>query len=329
MAQHKKTDQTLRKAFDAAYVGINKAQQLEFDTNKIKQEVGRAASTNQRIITASAGIFVLGLLIIAGIFAIQAYVDYLAWENRPTFAQRVLAPYNLEQKSPPNLSLAVTVDAQVDEQWTFTTANIENYKRAERPEANASGSTIVKLQSILPATIGDFTLAWDRKQPNLLSNCLITTGTEEDVRCQIPGQAEFLEYANFTSPEGNWVGLVMTKFATAEEASLVMDKLHSYARAVGRVGNFAMTNMVEVDYFYSATRGATSFTWLNNNWVMTIGVNNFEDMDQFMEAFPLYENNPNMDQILVTQISPSTPEPIVEPTTEVQAETTTESVASE
>lgn len=77
-----------------------------------------------------------------------------------------------------------------------------------------------------------------------------------------------------------------------------------------------MTDLMNVDYFYSVTRETISFTWMNENWILSVSSGDFDTIDQFMNVFPLYENNPNLSQLVVEQISKNTVAPVVEETAE-------------
>ena len=323
MAHKKSDDQLLRKVFDVAYDEIDQLQKI--DHEEVKAKLQRTVRVNRQILSLSIAAVVIALVIVVVTYALSMYLDYLAWENRPSFAERVVAPYGMESQLPPYLLNAVTVDAQIDASLNFVTANISHYPISERPPATYANSEVVQLQSIVPTTIGDFTLQWDRQQSTMLSKCLILTGTDDIQRCgTMTATAEFIEMANFKASDGSTLGLILLKYATNEEAEAVMDGAYHYARRVGRIGNFALTNMNEVDYFYSATRAANSYTWLNHNWVMSVSADSFESIDAFMTAFPLYENNPELNQIVVEQIPPSTPEPVIEEPPAVAPEATAE-----
>lgn len=323
MAYRKSDDQLLRKVFDVAYDEIDTLSKV--DREELKSKLKHTARANRQVLSLSLAVIAIALVIIAVMYALGLYFDYLAWENRPSFAQRVEAPYDLETKLPPYLLNAVTVDAQVDGTLKFVTANINYYPISEQPQATYENSKVVQLQSIVPARIGDFTLQWDRVQSTMLSKCLVLTASDDEQRCGgMTATAEFIETANFKDSSGNTLSLMMLKYPTDEDASTVIDSAFHYARRIGRIGNFALTNMNDVDYFYSVTRAASSFTWMNHNWVISVSADEFETIDAFMTAFPLYENNPALEQIVVEQIPPSTPEPVIEEPAAVVPEATAE-----
>ena len=301
MANKKADDHFLRKAFDTIYQDVDRIQQV--DPEDIKHQIKRASRVNRRVLGMSLIVIAVAVLLIVAVFGIQALFDYTAWVNRPSFAERLTAPYTLETKRPPYLLNAVTVDAEVEKLITFTTANIQPYKPNEQPPASQLLSEVVQLQSIVPAQMGDFTLQWDRTQSTLLAQCLLFTGAKEQGACETTYTAEFIEPANFIDSDGNKLSLVMTKFADNEQASATIDAVYDYARKIGRIGNFAFTDLLNVDYFYSATREVTSFTWLNENWVLSVSAENIDILDKFMENFPLYENNPNLSEWTVVQIT--------------------------
>ena len=297
MAQKKTDSQFLRQAFDAVYREVDHIQHIE--TDKVK----RTLASNTYVLKLSFFVIVVASLLALIMFALQGLYGHIVWQNRPTFEERLTAPYNLESQLPPYLLSAVKVDAEVEGLINFATANIENYPSNEQPKASQLLSQVVKLQSIVPSNIGDFVLQWDRTQPTLLAQCLLYTGAVEDGTCNTAYTAEFVEAANFIDRDGNKLSLVMTKFADSSQASSTIKSMNTYARNIGRMGNFAFTELLNVDYFYSATRGATSFTWLNDNWVMSISAENIETIDHFMAVFPLYENNPNLSTLVVEQIT--------------------------
>lgn len=195
MAQRKTEDQFLRNAFDKVYQEVDHLQQIDVD--EVKHQLKKTSQVNRRALGMSLMAIAVAVLVIVGLFASQALMEQIAWQNRPTFEQRLTAPYDLESKYPPYLLNAVTVDAQVNGMMTFATGNIEHYKTAEQPEATQLLATVVKLQSIVPAHFGDFSLQWNRSQSSLLAQCLLFTGASEQGKCTTLHTAEFIEPANF------------------------------------------------------------------------------------------------------------------------------------
>lgn len=313
MASHKtKTEGDIfRKSFDAVYVGIDHAQHIDLD--EAQHKLSRLAQTNRRILGMSLVITAAAVLLIVLVFLLQSLASTVNWQNRPTFAQRLTSPYGLENTLPPYLLNAVQVDAEFPNH-SFQTSNIQTYPENERPQSSQLLSQVVKLQSIMPAQIDNYTLLWNRKQSFLLSNCLLQSAVESRPSCWTPHTAEFVEAGNYVDAEGGQVSLTMTKFADADKSLAVYERVYRYARSIGRIGNFSSTDLLNVDYFYSSTRDAISFTWINQNWVFTAASDNIETLDGFMNQFPLYENNPNLANSAVVQISrDSGLKPIVAP----------------
>ena len=301
MARKKTEDQLLRKVFDEIYNEVEHLQHV--DADDIKHNLDKVVRVNRRILGMSLIVVALAIFLITLVFGAQTLVDYTAWVNRPSFAERIAAPYSLESKFPPSLLAAVTVDAEVAELIKFNTSNIQEYNLNEEPKASQLLSKVIQLQSIVPAQIGDFTLQWNRTQSTILAQCLLLTGTNAESECSTTYLAEFVEPANFVDSKGNTVSLVMTKFANNEHSVATLNSIYQYARGIGRIGDFSLSDMLNVDYFYSITRKTTSFTWLNENWVLSVSANNASTIDAFMQAFPLYGNNPNLTNFPVVQIS--------------------------
>lgn len=276
-------DQFLRKAFDTVY---------KFDTDTVKKqinvEVNHIKKMDKRILGMSMTVIAIAVLIIVVLNVLQVAINHAAWQNRPTFQERFSAPYGLEAKFPPLLDNAVAVDAEVDKFVTFQSANIEIYTGSDAPQAADMLSQIVKMQSILPQQIDTFTLQHSRVQKQLLPQCLFSTGVKERTVCDVTHKAEFLESGNFVDENGNQIHIVMTKFADATQATTILDETFSFARSIGHIGNFALLDLLVVDYFYSTTRHTASFTWSNENWVFNVSSNDFATIDAFMEVFPLY-----------------------------------------
>jgi hypothetical protein len=314
MAQKKKDDQFLRKAFDTVYDNIDIVRHIDPDDVKgeAKHILDVITNVNRRAWGMLLIMTAVMILIVVALYATQTYVEYVEWENRPTFTERLTAPYELEAKLPPFLLNAVTVDAEVEQLVTFKTANIQSYKKDVRPPSSQQLSVVVQLQSIVPAQIGDFTLQWNRTQSALLPQCLLHVGAEEQGKCKTSHTSEFIEAANFVDSADNTVNFVMAKFSTEEQAAETMDSVYGYARQIGRIGNFALLDMLKVDYFYSGTREFMSFTWINENWILSVSAKDFDTVDKFMEVFPLYENNPNLSEFAVVQITQQSSIPVVE-----------------
>jgi hypothetical protein len=328
MAKKSQDDQLLRKVFDGVYREVDAIQQV--DSDRVKQKLQRTARVNRRAMGWSMVAVALSFLLVAFLYATQAFVDHNAWVNRPSFATRLAAPYSLESKYPPLLTNAVTVDAEVEQLLTFITANIQYYEPKDEPKASQLLSQVIQLQSIVPAQISNYRLEWNRTQETLLTQCVLSMGLQEDMGCENPYSAEFIESANFvdTANEENTVSLIMTKFADDEQAIETIDAIYSYARKIGQIGNFSFSDLHNVDYFYSLTRKGTSFTWLNENWVISVSANKMSTIHGFMDVFPLYENNPDLANFPVIQIPQQViPTPTPEPTAEATEESLTDSVS--
>ena len=108
----------------------------------------------------------------------------------------------------------------------------------------------------------------------------------------------------------------MAKFANEDQSAQTIDSIYDYARGIGRIGNFSFSDMLAVDYFYSFTRKTTSFTWVTKNWVISVSADDIATLDAFMETFPLYENNPNLSNFAVIQISQNAVPSVAEVTVE-------------
>ncbi|PJF34013.1 MAG: hypothetical protein CUN57_00645, partial [Phototrophicales bacterium] len=89
MAYRKSDDQLLRKVFDVAYDEIDSLSKVDRDALKAKIE--HTARANRQVLTLSLAVIAIALVIIVVIQALGMYFDYLAWQNRPSFAQRVEA----------------------------------------------------------------------------------------------------------------------------------------------------------------------------------------------------------------------------------------------
>lgn len=314
MARKKTEDHVLRKVFDEIYTEVDNLQKI--DTNNLKYRIKRAARVNRRIMGMSLVVTAVAIFLVAFVYGAQAVVDYTAWVNRPSFADRLAAPYALESKLPPFLLNAVSVDAEVENLMTLNTANIRLYDSNEAPNASQLLSQVIQLDSIVPAQMGDYTLQWSRVQSTLLAQCLLFTGAEEQGQCKTEHSAEYIEPANFVDGQGNTISLVMAKYADEDQSAATIDAIYDYARGIGRIGNFSFSDMLNVDYFYSFTRKATSFTWVSKNWVITVSADDKHAIDAFMETFPLYENNPNLSNFPVIQITQNVAPAVVEVTEE-------------
>lgn len=303
MAQRKQEDDIFRKSFDAVYEGIDRAQHIDIDVDKTKRQVQRAVRTNRTAVVFSVMAIALSILSIVGVIALQAYLEHLALQKiiAPTLAERLTAPYNLETTFPPYLLNAVTVEGEVEDNMDFQSLNI-SYLR-QQPPAESLLAEVAQIQSIMPSQIADFTLLWDRTQDHLLSSCLVQSASANPQTCTLPHIPEYMEAANYIDSNGETVSLVLTKFASDLESNAVFDLTYRFARRIGRIGNFSFIDELVVDYFYSRTRNAISFTWINENWVMTVSSTDIDSMEAFMEVFPLYENNPNLDQFVVEQVA--------------------------
>jgi hypothetical protein len=80
--------------------------------------------------------------------------------------------------------------------------------------------------------------------------------------------------------------LAIARFPDEPQASRTMEELLAHARAYGRVGNFVVGGVGEVDFFYSSVRGWVSLTWSHGPWVYSISATKFDNLEDLVGAFP-------------------------------------------
>jgi len=118
-------EQFLRRTFDAVE---------NFEVEEVERQFRRFDRRSQWIVIS----IVAGLVLLwAAVGLMRAGADYLAWANRPSIQERIVAPFGLEERAIP------AVDTQVNK--------------------------------VLPAEVGSFTFLEESEITTLLANCLMGT----------------------------------------------------------------------------------------------------------------------------------------------------------
>lgn len=121
-----------------------------------------------------------------------------------------------------------------------------------------------------------------------LNTCLVQTalGVTPEAPCAGVASAYAL-IGDYQTQAGDRLNMVMSQFASPEDARLAMRQLFERARtdADGRTGSYVL-GVTEVDYFTSSGRRMYSFSWGHGLWVYTVTTPSFDAMEDFVRSFP-------------------------------------------
>jgi len=154
-------------------------------------------------------------------------------------------------------------------------------------------STSAHAQTLMPATLGQFQRTnrpITTDSPSSPTNqCLVGLGYARDVihppycaRTYGPTSVAAAKYQSGYQT----VDLAIARFPDESQAGRTMEELLAHARAYGRVGNFVVGGIGEVDFFYSSVRGWVSLTWSHGPWVYSISAAKFDNLEAMVEVFP-------------------------------------------
>jgi hypothetical protein len=158
-----------------------------------------------------------------------------------------------------------------------------------RPVPSASTDA----RALLSATLGQYQLTnrpITTDNPSSPTNqCLLGLGYARDIvnppYCKRTYGPTSVAAAKYQSGYQT-VDLAIARFPDEPQAGRTMEELLAHARAYGRVGNFVVGGVGEVDFFYSSVRGWVSLTWSHGPWVYSISATKFNNLEDFVGAFP-------------------------------------------
>lgn len=142
-------------------------------------------------------------------------------------------------------------------------------------------------RSVLPSVVFNFnrtaSVLSKENSSSLLNHCVlgIPVPFEYDKTCVRTIGALDTASARYMS-RNEMADLTVSRFTNEAAAERTMLELLHYAREIGQVGNFSVAGVGPVDYFYSLSRGWTSFTWSRGAWVYTVSASSFEALENIV-----------------------------------------------
>jgi len=279
MATHQKTD-SARSFFDLLW-NINPAAIID---------TFRRIDVRFRLLIIF--VITIGALSVAGNKLVGWGLDYIAEQNQPSLIERLSAPYDLGTRAAPVfVSQQSSVLGAPIADFTLiapsqTLAEIRDEMetareaaKAEAAEAAASGDA--------PADVADDAepVAVAIRPAECLQFALLKN-VEVVHTCELGQQPKYYEVGTFQRGNNPSVEVVITNFTNAETARDTVRELRGYTNNVGFVGNYVMVNSQPVNYFYSVTNRAISFTWSNEHWVYTMTSASADEIDALLADFP-------------------------------------------
>jgi hypothetical protein len=129
------------------------------------------------------------------------------------------------------------------------------------------------------------TYVYDNITTHPAQSCLVILGepTEADEGgCQLSYQPRYIEAADYTDGQNHIVRLVVARFESPAEARESMVEMHEQAWTTGSLGNYALVEGLQVNYFFAQVRGWQNFTWSNGSWVYSIAAPSFSQLEAFI-----------------------------------------------
>jgi len=59
-----------------------------------------------------------------------------------------------------------------------------------------------------------------------------------------------------------------------------------YARTIGRIGNFTVSDQQPIPFFYGITRHERNFSWLHDTFIFTVSAPTVGDVETFVQLYP-------------------------------------------
>ncbi|MBZ0300360.1 MAG: hypothetical protein K8J31_11485 [Anaerolineae bacterium] len=146
------------------------------------------------------------------------------------------------------------------------------------PEVDALNARLAELATVEPPVIY-------RISDCLVSSKIIVRRNETySMPCVIDPTALYVERGSYLNKSAAF-DVVAAQYADHERATEAVTQIFSYARTIGRTGNFSL-GPIEYDYAYSHTDNLYTMTWSHENWVYSITGDNYIDLENLVKLFP-------------------------------------------
>lgn len=204
----------------------------------------------------------VGVLLWVLVGLLQMGVSYIQWVNRPTVAERMAAPYDIALRPQPMF---------------------------------ADGAVIV-----LPETVGTMIRQTEPAALSVLAQCFTYTAAPAETGetavhpCGLSHKADYATSTWYLDENGAAVSVTLVYYADdvtagvtgAQAAEETLYESYLHTRQIGTIGNYALTDMVAVDYYFARVGAVYNFTWSSGSWIYTAASNSFSQLEAFLKAFP-------------------------------------------
>jgi hypothetical protein len=126
------------------------------------------------------------------------------------------------------------------------------------------------------------TYVYDNITTHPAQSCLVVLGEADEGGCQLSYQPHYIEAADYTDGQNRVVRLVVARFESPAEARESMVEMHEEAWTTGSLGNYALVEGLQVNYFFAQVRGWQNFTWSNGSWVYSVSAPSFSQLEAFI-----------------------------------------------
>lgn len=310
MAYNKyKTDNSLRKAFDAAYA----------TPDVVKDTYSRLPKRLLVIVLST-------MVLLVALFQITTNtLQKLDEGKQPPLVTRLVAPYDLSNRYLPSVDtsmIAARPIPLIDVEWFVEERDYQLSISAEPVTRDSI------LRIVLPNVDQGFFLilpmieGYERNfihstavHPSV--NCLLENYRDTymvEFFCEEGPVSQFIETADYfytvpvvvtaeTTAEAtdepdvepalqpipanqNYARVVAAQYETVIDAKSAIRLMFNDSRAKGNIGNFAMLQDLDVNYFYAYHNGWYVFGWSHDRWVFTVSAQDFLKLEDIIAKLP-------------------------------------------
>lgn len=239
------------------------------------------------------------MMLAAVMLAWAALVVVQHWEETrgPVLHDALAAPYEIEARAYPALDTPAEamLPAKVGDYTLLTAAPEAAPSEAEAAEAASSEATSLEDAALPEAETAQGEAAPADTQAaevpptiqfGLLETCLLEAGLA-DASCVISYRPVLYATGAYARADGtHQVNVVVAQFYDEAQAVQAMSELFDFSRASGRTGNYALSRVRPVDYFYSSLAGRYAFAWSSGPYIYAAVGANVSDVNQLVEKLP-------------------------------------------
>lgn len=138
------------------------------------------------------------------------------------------------------------------------------------------------------------TYVYDNVELHPVMNCMTGSAAatpdaetgELTLPCGLAAAPAFAEGADYVNADGAMVRIMAMKYESAEEAQEAMKDFQRYSQRLGGMGNYAITNIRPVSYFFAMTNKWRVYTWSSGEWIYSVSTDTLLRLESIVRGFP-------------------------------------------